>query len=48
MEALFSPPVAKLVQMKVLAHLFWAAVATAAAFCLAGIALNRGEHINSI
>src|ERR1035437_8243813 len=34
--------------MKLLAHRFWAAVAGAAAFCLGGIALNRGEHINSI
>ena len=34
--------------MKLLAHLFWAAVAGAAAFCLGAIALNRGEHINSI
>jgi carbon starvation protein len=34
--------------VKLLAHLFWAAVAGAAAFCLGGIALNRGEHINSI
>src|ERR1039457_3020629 len=34
--------------MKLLARLFWAAVAGAAAFCLGGIALNRGEHINSI
>ena len=34
--------------MKLLAHLFWAAVAVTAAFCLGGIALNRGEHINSI
>ena len=33
---------------KILGHLFWAAVAAAAAFCLGGIALNRGEHINSI
>jgi carbon starvation protein len=33
---------------KTLARLFWAAVATLAAFCLAGIALNRGEKINSI
>ena len=33
---------------KLLAHLAWAAVAIAAAFCLAGIALNRGEPINSI
>ena len=34
--------------MKLLGRLFWAAVACAAAFCLGGIALNRGEHINSI
>jgi carbon starvation protein len=34
--------------VKLLAHLFWAAVAGAAAFCLGAIALNRGEHINSI
>jgi len=34
--------------VKLLAHLFWAAVAVTAAFCLGGIALNRGEHINSI
>ena len=34
--------------MKILAHLFWAAIGAAAAFCLGGIALNRGEHINSI
>jgi len=34
--------------VKLLAHLFWAAVAAAAAFCLGAIALNRGEHINSI
>src|SRR6476659_6815359 len=33
---------------KVLGHVLWAAVAVAAAFCLAAIALNRGEHINSI
>jgi carbon starvation protein len=26
----------------------WAAIAIAAAFCLGGIAINRGEHINSI
>ena len=31
-----------------MAHLFWAAVAGAAAFCLGAIALYRGEHINSI
>jgi hypothetical protein len=34
--------------VKLLAHLFWAAVAGAAAFCLGAIALYRGEHINSI
>ena len=34
--------------MKILGHLFWAAVAVAAAFCLGGIAFNHGEHINSI
>jgi carbon starvation protein len=34
--------------VKLLHRLFWAAVAGAAAFCLGGIALNRGEHINSI
>jgi carbon starvation protein len=34
--------------VKLLSRVFWAAVAVAAAFCLAGIALNRGEHINSI
>jgi carbon starvation protein len=34
--------------VKILGHLFWAAVAVAAAFCLGGIAFNRGEHINSI
>jgi carbon starvation protein len=34
--------------VSLLGRLFWAAVACAAAFCLGGIALNRGEHINSI
>ena len=34
--------------MKLLARLIWVAVAGAAAFCLGAIALNRGEHINSI
>ena len=34
--------------MKILGRLFWVAVAVGAAFCLGGIALNRGEHINSI
>ena len=32
---------------KILGHFLWAAIAVAAAFCLAAIALNRGEHINS-
>ena len=34
--------------MKLLGHLFWAALAVAAAFCLGAVALQRGEHINSI
>src|SRR5438045_851946 len=34
--------------MKMLARLFWIAVAGVAAFCLGGIALNRGEHISSL
>jgi carbon starvation protein len=34
--------------VKLLGRLVWAAVSVAAAFCLGGIALNRGEHINSI
>ncbi len=34
--------------MRVLGNLFWAVVAAGAAFCLGGIAINRGEHINSI
>jgi carbon starvation protein len=34
--------------VKILARLFWTAVAGAAAFCLGGIALNRGEHISSL
>jgi len=33
---------------RILGHFLWAAVAVLAAFCLAGIAINRGEHINSI
>ena len=33
---------------RVLAYVAWAAVALAAAFCLAGLALHRGEPINSI
>jgi carbon starvation protein len=34
--------------VKLIGHLAWAAVATLGAFCLGGIALNRGEPINSI
>lgn len=34
--------------MKVLHRAFWVAVAAAAAICLGGIAIYRGEHINSI
>jgi carbon starvation protein len=34
--------------VKLLGHLFWAVLACGAAFCLGGIALNRGEHINSL
>ncbi|HWC99527.1 MAG TPA: carbon starvation CstA family protein [Candidatus Sulfopaludibacter sp.] len=34
--------------MKILSRLFWMAVAAGAAVCLGAIALNRGEHINSI
>jgi len=33
---------------KTLSYLAWGALAVVAAFCLAGIALNRGEHVNSI
>ena len=33
---------------RMLGHLAWAAVAIAAALSLGGIALNRGEHINSM
>ena len=34
--------------MKWFGHLMWAAVATLAAYCLAGIAINRGEPVNSL
>ena len=34
--------------MKLLRHLLWAAIAASAAVCLGGVALYRGEHINSI
>src|SRR5438874_269375 len=33
---------------KLLGYVFWIAVAGTAAFCLGGIALNRGEHISSL
>jgi carbon starvation protein len=33
---------------KLLGRLAWGAVAVVAAYCLAGIALHRGEHINSL
>src|SRR5450432_1467894 len=33
---------------KSLGHLLWVCIAVAAAFCLGGIALNRGEHIGSL
>ncbi len=34
--------------VRVFRFLFWGAVSAGAALCLGGIALNRGEHINSI
>ena len=34
--------------MRLFKHLFWAALAVLAAFCLSTIALHRGEPINSI
>ncbi len=33
---------------KILGHLFWVVIAVLAAVCLGGVALYRGEHINSI
>jgi carbon starvation protein len=33
---------------KILTHFVWACIAVLAAFCLAGIAINRGERINSM
>src|SRR5213592_3111274 len=33
---------------KILGHVIWAAISIVAAICLGAIALNRGEHINSI
>ena len=34
--------------MKILRYFLWAGVAAAAGICLGGIALHRGEHINSL
>ena len=34
--------------MKILGYVFWAAVAAVGAVCLGGIAITRGEHINSM
>ncbi|HEX3744025.1 MAG TPA: carbon starvation CstA family protein [Bryobacteraceae bacterium] len=34
--------------MKILSYLLWGIIAATAAFCLGGVALIRGEHINSI
>ena len=34
--------------MRLLSYLLWGAIAATAAFCLGGVALIRGEHINSI
>ena len=34
--------------MKILGHLFWGAVAVLAALCLAAIAIDRGEPVNSM
>jgi len=34
--------------VKILGHLLWGAVAVLAALCLAGIAVNRGEPVNSM
>ena len=34
--------------MKILGHLLWGAVAVLAALCLAAIAINRGEPVNSM
>lgn len=33
---------------KILGHLGWGALSVVAAYCLAGIAIGRGEHINSL
>ncbi len=33
---------------RLIGHGLWAAVALLAAFCLAGLSLNRGEHVNSM
>ena len=46
-EATSSPVAASSPAGKIVRHLLWTAVAILAAFCLAAIALNRGERINS-
>src|SRR6476661_4271632 len=46
-QATSTPAAAASNRNKILGHLLWAVVAVAAAYCLAAIALNRGEHINS-
>src|SRR6266446_2260197 len=46
-QATSTPAAAASNLRKILGHLLWAVVAVAAAFCLAAIALNRGERINS-
>src|SRR5215469_7520633 len=42
------PNFSRLKGVKILGRLVWAVIAVAAAFCLAGIAINRGEPVNSM
>src|ERR1017187_1195464 len=42
------PQFGRLYGVKILRYFLWAAVAAAAGICLGGIALRRGEHINSL
>jgi carbon starvation protein len=44
-QAIATPAAPRL--KRILGHLLWGVLAIVAAFCLAAIALNRGEHINS-
>ena len=39
---------AKLPKMKLVGHIVWGAVSILAALCLSGIAIHRGEPINSM